>query len=238
MGRHMKIAGKKSKEDQRRGKIFGKLSKKISVAARNGSDLQFNAELATIVDEAKAMNMRKDNIERAIKKGAGELEGVEYLDLMYEGYGPSGVAVLIEVLTDNKNRAVAEMRHAFDKYGGNLGETGCVSFMFDHKGILVIENSDSIDDDEIMMEAIEAGAEDIDIDEEFIEIYTTVNDFGAVKSKFKADGYKFEMAELRYVPQNMVELTKSEDIENMEKMIDILEDNDDVQKVYHNWEIE
>ncbi|HKL41951.1 MAG TPA: YebC/PmpR family DNA-binding transcriptional regulator [Clostridia bacterium] len=238
MGRHMKIAGKKSKEDQRRGKIFGKLSKKISVAARNGSDMQFNAELATIVDEAKAMNMPKDNIERAIKKGAGELEGVEYLDLMYEGYGPSGVAVLVEVLTDNKNRAVAEMRHAFDKYGGNLGETGCVSFMFDHKGILVIANSDSIDDDEIMMEAIEAGAEDIDIDEEFIEIYTTVNDFGTVKNKFKADGYKFEMAELRYVPQNMIELTKPEDLENMEKMIDILEDNDDVQKVYHNWEIE
>src|SRR6056297_2722000 len=238
MGRHMKIAGKKSKEDQRRGKIFGKLSKKISVAARNGSDLQFNAELATIVDEAKAMNMPKDNIERAIKKGAGELEGVEYLDLMYEGYGPSGVAVLVEVLTDNKNRAVAEMRHAFDKYGGNLGETGCVSFMFDHKGILVIANSDSIDDDEIMMEAIEAGAEDIDIDEEFIDIYTTVNDFGTVKNKFKADGYKFEMAELRYVPQNMIELTKPEDLENMEKMIDILEDNDDVQKVYHNWSIE
>lgn len=238
MGRHMKIAGKKSKEDQRRGKIFGKLSKKISVAARNGSDIQFNAELATIVDEAKAMNMPKDNIERAIKKGAGELEGVEYLDLMYEGYGPSGVAVLVEVLTDNKNRAVAEMRHAFDKYGGNLGETGCVSFMFDHKGILVIANSDAIDDDEIMMEALEAGAEDIDIDEDFIEIYTTVNDFGNVKNKFKADGYKFEMAELRYFPQNMVELTKAEDIENMEKMIDILEDNDDVQKVYHNWSIE
>jgi len=238
MGRHMKIAGKKEKEDQRRGKIFGKLSKKISVAARNGSDLQFNPELATIVDEAKAMNMPKDNIERAIKKGSGELEGVEYLDLMYEGYGPSGVAVLVEVLTDNKNRAVAEMRHAFDKYGGNLGETGCVSFMFDHKGILVIANSESIDDDEIMMEALEAGAEDIDIDEEFIEIYTTVNDFGNVKNKFKADGYKFEMAELRYVPQNMVKLTKEEDIENMETMIEILEDNDDVQKVYHNWEIE
>ena len=234
----MKIAGKKSKEDQRRGKIFGKLSKKISVAARNGSDLQFNAELATIVDEAKAMNMPKDNIERAIKKGAGELEGIEYLDLMYEGYGPSGVAVLVEVLTDNKNRAVAETRHAFDKYGGNLGETGCVSFMFDHKGILVIANSDAIDDDEIMMEALEAGAEDIDIDEEFIEIYTTINAFGNVKNKFKADGYTFEMAELRYIPQNMIQLIKEEDIENMEKMIEILEDNDDVQKVYHNWAIE
>jgi len=238
MGRHMVIAGKKAKEDQRRGKIFGKLSKKISVAARQGSDLEYNSELATIVDEAKAMNMPKDNIERAIKKGAGELEGVEYLDLMYEGYGPSGVAVLVEVLTDNKNRAVAEMRHAFDKYGGNLGETGCVSFMFDRKGILVIENSDDVDDDEIMMEAIETGADDIDIDEEFIEIDTTVNDFGSVKNKFKADGYKFEMAELRYVPQNMIKLTKEEDIENMEKMIEILEDNDDVQKVYHNWEIE
>lgn len=238
MGRHMVIAGKKAKEDQRRGKIFGKLSKKISVAARQGSDLEYNSELATIVDEAKAMNMPKDNIERAIKKGAGELEGVEYLDLMYEGYGPSGVAVLVEVLTDNKNRAVAEMRHAFDKYGGNLGETGCVSFMFDHKGVLVIKNSDDIDDDEIMMEAIEAGAEDIDIDDDFIEIDTTVNEFGNVKNKFKADGYEFEMAELRYVPQNMVKLTKQEDIENMEKMIEILEDNDDVQKVYHNWDIE
>jgi len=238
MGRHMVIAGKKAKEDQRRGKIFGKLSKKISVAARQGSDLEYNSELATIVDEAKAMNMPKDNIERAIKKGAGELEGVEYLDLMYEGYGPSGVAVLIEVLTDNKNRAVAEMRHAFDKYGGNLGETGCVSFMFDRKGILVIENSEDIDADEIMMEAIEAGADDIDIDEDFVEIDTTVNGFGSVKNKFKEEGYKFEMAELRYVPQNMVELTKAEDIENMKKMIEILEDNDDVQKVYHNWLIE
>lgn len=237
MGRHMKIAGKKSKEDARRGKIFGKLSKKISVAARGGSDLQFNPELATIVDEAKAMNMPKDNIERAIKKGAGELEGVEYLDLMYEGYGPSGVAVLVEVLTDNKNRAVAEMRHAFDKYGGNLGETGCVSFMFDHKGILVIKNTDEIDDDEIMMEAIEAGAEDIEIDNDFIEIDTTVNDFGSVKNKFKEDGFEFEMAELSYIPQNMVKLTDEEDIKNMEKMIEILEDNDDVQKVYHNWDI-
>ena len=236
MGRHMVIAGKKSKEDLKRGKIFGKLSKKISVAARNGSDLHFNNELSSIVDEAKAMNMPKDNIERAIKKGSGELEGIEYSDLLYEGYGPSGVAVLVEVLTDNKNRAVAAVRHAFDKFGGNMGGNGCVSFMFDHIGIIVIKNNESIDDDEIMMEVLEAGADDIDIDEDYIEIITAVSEFSNVKSKLKESGFEFEMAELRYVPQNMVKLTDEKDFSNMEKMIEIMEENDDVQKIYHNWE--
>ncbi len=236
MGRHMVIAGKKSKEDLKRGKIFGKLSKKISVAARNGSDLHFNNELASIVDEAKAMNMPKDNIERAIKKGSGELEGIEYSDLLYEGYGPSGVAVLVEVLTDNKNRAVAAVRHAFDKFGGNMGSNGCVSFMFDHIGIIVIKNNESIDDDEMMMEVLEAGADDIDIDEDYIEIITAVSEFSNVKNKLKESGFEFEMAELRYVPQNMVKLTDEKDFSNMEKMIEIMEENDDVQKIYHNWE--
>jgi YebC/PmpR family DNA-binding regulatory protein len=236
MGRHMVIAGKKSKEDLKRGKIFGKLSKKISVAARNGSDLHFNNELASIVDEAKAMNMPKDNIERAIKKGSGELEGIEYSDLLYEGYGPSGVAVLVEVLTDNKNRAVAAVRHAFDKFGGNMGGNGCVSFMFDHIGIIVIKNNESIDDDEMMMEVLEAGADDIDIDEDYIEIITAVSEFSNVKNKLKESGFEFEMAELRYVPQNMVKLTDEKDFSNMEKMIEIMEENDDVQKIYHNWE--
>lgn len=236
MGRHMVIAGKKSKEDLKRGKIFGKLSKKISVAARNGSDLQFNSELASIVDEAKAMNMPKDNIERAIKKGSGELEGIEYSDLLYEGYGPSGVAMLVEVLTDNKNRAVAAVRHAFDKFGGKMGGNGCVSFMFDHIGIIVIKNNEYIDDDEIMMEVLEAGADDIDIDEDYIEIITAVSEFSNVKKKLKESGFEFEMAELRYVPQNMVKLTDEKDLSNMEKMIEIMEENDDVQKIYHNWE--
>ena len=236
MGRHMVIAGKKSKEDLKRGKIFGKLSKKISVAARNGSDLHFNNELASIVDEAKAMNMPKDNIERAIKKGSGELEGIEYSDLMYEGYGPSGVAVLVEVLTDNKNRAVAAVRHAFDKFGGKMGGNGCVSFMFDHIGIIVIKNNESIDDDEMMMEVLEAGADDIDIDADYIEIITSVSEFSNVKNKLKENGFEFEMAELRYVPQNMVKLTDEKDLSNMEKMIGIMEENDDVQKIYHNWE--
>ncbi|MGM0378396.1 MAG: YebC/PmpR family DNA-binding transcriptional regulator [Bacillota bacterium] len=236
MGRFMSIANKKKKEDRKRAKVFAKLSKKISVAAREGSDLEFNATLATIVEEAKAKNMPKDNIERAIKKGAGELEGVEYLDLIYEGYGPSGIAVIVEVLTDNKNRAAADIRHAFDKYGGNLGENGCVSFMFDHKGVLVIKNSENIDDEEIMMEAIEAGADDIDIDDKFIEIYSEVNDFGKVRDFFKEKGFEFEVAELRYLPKNMTKLDNKKDIENMEKMIDLLEDNDDVQKIYNNWE--
>jgi YebC/PmpR family DNA-binding regulatory protein len=236
MGRHMVIAGKKSKEDLKRGKIFGKLSKKIAVAARNGSDMQFNSELASIVDEAKAMNMPKDNIERAIKKGSGELEGVEYTELMYEGYGPSGVALLVEVLTDNKNRAVAAVRHAFDKYGGNMGGNGCVSFMFDHAGIIVIKNNDSIDDDEIMMEVLEAGADDIDIDDNYIEIITSVNEFSNVKEALKEKEFEFEMAEIRYIPQNMVKLTDEKDLSNMEKMIEIMEENEDVQKIYHNWE--
>lgn len=236
MGRFMSIANKKKKEDRKRAKIFAKLSKKISVAAREGSDLEFNSTLATIVEEAKAKNMPKDNIERAIKKGAGELEGVEYLDLIYEGYGPSGVAVIVEVLTDNKNRAAADIRHAFDKYGGNLGENGCVSFMFDHKGILVIKNNENIDDEDIMMEAIEAGADDIDIDEKFIEIYSKINDFGKVRDFFKNKGFEFEVAELRYLPKNMTKLNNKKDIENMESMIDLLEDNDDVQKIYHNWQ--
>lgn len=235
MGRFPSIAGKKAKEDKRKAKIFGKLSRKISVAARDGSDPEYNVELYNAIEEAKAQDMPKDNIERAIKKGSGELDDVEYLNLKYEGYGPSGIAVIVEVLTDNKNRAAANMRHHFDKYGGNLGETGCVSFMFDRKGVLIIENTDEIDNDEIMMEAIEAGAEDIDIDEEQIEIYTEVQNFGVVRDYFKDDGFEFEMAELRYLPQTYTDLTSAEDIENMEKLIDILEDDMDVQKIYHNW---
>ena len=181
--------------------------------------------------------MPNDNIDRAVKKGAGELGADNFEEIIYEGYGPSGIAVFVQCLTDNRNRTAPEIRHAFDKAGGNMGQSGSVTFMFDRKGIIAIERDDSIDEDELTMLAIELGAEDFESEEAGFEITTPPGDFATVRNGLADAGYEFAMVELSYIPQTTVVLTDPEDIKNMEKLIDMLEDNDDVQEVYHNWEM-
>ncbi|NLM07256.1 MAG: YebC/PmpR family DNA-binding transcriptional regulator [Tissierellia bacterium] len=233
------IKNKKGKEDAKRAKEFTKLGRYIMVAAREGGmDPDYNPALKTAIEKAKAVNMPNDNIERAIKKGGGELDTGDFEEIIYEGYGPQGIAVFVTCLTDNRNRTAPDVRHAFDKCGGNLGQSGCVTFMFDQKGVIAIERFDGLDEDELTMEAIDLGAEDITSEEEGLEIITSVEDFTTVRDGLQDKGYKFAMAELSYIPQNTIKLEDSKDVEKMEKLIDMLEDNDDVQEVYHNWEIE
>ena len=232
------IKNKKGKEDAKRAKVFTKLGRYIMVAAREGGpDPDYNPALKAAIEKAKAANMPNDNIDRAIKKGAGELGSDNFEEIIYEGYGPGGIAVFVQCLTDNRNRTASDIRHAFDKGGGNLGQSGCVTFMFDKKGVIAIERTDSIDEDELTMLAIDLGAEDFTSEEEGFEIITAPEDFNEVRDGLAEKGYSFAMAELTYIPQNTISLTDPEDIKNMEKLIDMLEDNDDVQEVYHNWEM-
>lgn len=232
------IKHRKGRQDAKRAKIFTKLARAITVAVKEGGDdPEYNAALAAAVDKAKAENMPNDNIDRAIKKGSGDLDGASFEEISYEGYGPNGVAVMVKCLTDNKNRTAADVRHYFSKHGGNLGATGCVSFMFDRKGILIIDRKENMDEDEMMMQALEAGAEDFEADDEYFEITTTPEDFSAVKDALKGMGYEFSTAEVSFIPQNQTKLDSKEDIKNMTKLIDALEDNDDVQDVYHNWDM-
>lgn len=236
MGRIGTIIKKKGKQDAKRAKEFTKIARYIMVAAREGGgDPEYNAALKSAIEKAKAANMPNDNIDRAVKKGAGESDGAVFTELTYEGYGPGGVAVLVECLTDNTNRTSADVRSYFTKGKGNLGVNGSVSFMFDHKGVLVIDKQDGMDDEEIEMAGIEAGAEDIVVEETHYEIYTEIGDFASVRDALANDGYEFSMAELRYLPQTMTELTKEDDLKNMNKMIELFEDHDDVQNIYHNW---
>lgn len=235
MGRIGNIIDRKGKQDSKKAKIYTKMARLISVAARmGGPDPEYNASLKNAIDKAKAANMPNDNIERAIKKGSGETGGDNFEHIVYEGYGPNGVAVIVEALTDNRNRTAGEVRHAFDKNGGNLGTTGCVSFMFDRKGQIVIEKQDSIDEEALMMAALEAGAEDFNGTEEAYEIITTPEDFAAVKDALQEAGYEFVAADVRYIPQTEAAL-EGDDIKKMKRLIDMLEDNDDVQEVHHNW---
>lgn len=233
------IKHKKEKSDAKKGKIFTKLGREITVVVKTGgADPESNSKLRDVIAKAKANNMPNDNIERCIKKASGEMSDATYEEITYEGYGPSGVAVIVETLTDNRNRTAGDVRHYFDKFGGNLGQTGCVSFMFDTKGVLIIEDeSEQIDEDSIMMEALEAGAEDITFDDGSYEILTAPEDFSAVRDALSAKGYEFASAEIERIPQTTVSLTNEDDVTLMNKLIDILEDNDDVQNVYHNWEI-
>ncbi|NLW22118.1 MAG: YebC/PmpR family DNA-binding transcriptional regulator [Tissierellia bacterium] len=232
------IKNKKGKEDARRAKEFTKLGRYIMVAVREGGpDPEYNPALKAAIEKAKAANMPNDNIERAIKRGSGELGAENYEEIVYEGYGPSGIAVFVSCLTDNRNRTASEIRHAFDKHGGNLGQSGCVSFMFDRKGLLAIEKRDDIDEEELMLQAIDLGAEDFSSDDSVYEIITSPEDFNRIRDSLSQMGYEFAVAELAYLPQNTTELTDEEDIKNMVKLIETLEDNDDVQNVYHNWEI-
>lgn len=230
------IKNKKGKEDAKRAKEFTKIAKYIMVAVKEGgSNPDFNPSLKAAIDKGKAVNMPADNIERAIKKGAGELEGVNYEEITYEGYGGEGVAVMVHCLTDNRNRTAADIRHTFDKYGGNLGTNGSVSYMFNMKGYIAIEQNEegNIDFDELMMEALEAGADDAEADEDVIEIYTDPKDFESVRDALSNKGYEFAVAEVTYLPDNTIELEEGKKNKVM-KLIDALEDNDDVQEVYHN----
>ena len=230
------IKHKKGATDAKRGKIFSKLNKEITVAARTGGgDPSGNPRLRTAIQAAKSENMPKDNIERAIKKGTGELEGVNYEESTYEGYGPGGAAVLIESVTDNKNRAVADIRHILTKCGGNLGENGCVSWMFDSKGYIDVEKK-AVDEDKLMETAIEAGAEDVREDNASFEIITEPDDFEAVKTAIDNASIPYVVAEITMLPQTMLEL-KGKQAEQMIKLMETLEDCDDVQKVYTNADI-
>jgi len=230
------IKNKKEKTDAQKGKIFTKIGKEIAIAVREGGpDPNSNSKLREMSAKAKANNVPNDNIERAIKKASGA-EAVEYEEIVYEGYGPSGVAVIVETATDNRNRTASDMRHFFDKYGGNLGQTGCVSFMFESKGVIVILRDDKIDEDALMEAALEAGASDFLSDEETFEIQTEVEDLYAVRDALAELGYEIASAEKDKLPNNYVTLENEDDIKNMTLLLEHLDDSDDVSEVYHNWE--
>jgi YebC/PmpR family DNA-binding regulatory protein len=230
------IKHKKAATDAKRGKIFTKLIKEITVAARmGGGDPEANSRLRTAIQAAKSENMPKDNIERAVKKGTGELEGVNYEESVYEGYGPGGAAVLIESLTDNKNRTVADIRHIFSKAGGNMGESGCVAWMFDKKGYIAVENK-AVEEDALMEAALDAGAEDIREDDSNYEIITAPEDFEAVKTAIDGASIPYLVAEVTMLPQSTTFL-KGKEAEQMVRLMEALEDCDDVQKVYTNADI-
>jgi YebC/PmpR family DNA-binding regulatory protein len=230
------IKRKKGKADAERGRLFTKLIRELVVAAREGGgDPESNPRLRTAVDNARGSNMPAANIEKAIKRGTGELPGVSYEAVTYEGYGPQGVAVMVEVLTDNKNRTTAEIRHILTKYGGNMGEVGCVSWMFHQKGSVVVEKSKTTEDD-LMMVALDAGAEDVKDEGEFFEVVTGPAGFEKVKEALGQNGVEFTSAELTRVPQTTIKL-EGKDAERILKVMDALEDNDDVQKVYSNFDV-
>ena len=231
------IKRKKEKTDAAKAKIFTKIGREIAVIVKTGgANPNENSKLKDAIAKAKAANVPNDNIERIIKKAAGEGDGANYEELVYEGYGPCGVAVVVETLTDNRNRTAGEMRHYFDKYGGNLGQSGSVTFMFDRKGIITIE-AEGNDEDTVMEAALEAGAEDFEFDGDVFEIATDPNELGVVRDALEEKGYTFLSAEVAFVPQTMTTIEDPDMQAKMEKLIDMLEDNDDVQAVWHNWEM-
>lgn len=230
------IQAKKGKVDARRGKIFTKIGKEIAVAIKSGgANPDSNGRLRDAIAKAKVSNMPQDTIQKAIKKGAGELMGVNYEDIVYEGYGPSGIAVIVNVLTDNKNRSAGNVRHAFTKHGGNMGSSGCVSFMFAKKGEIVIEKNDSLDEDELMMMALDAGAEDFASEDEVFVVTTSADDFGSVREALEANGIEFLEAEIKMIPDTFTAIDEETSVK-FQKMLDALDDDDDVQDVYHNAE--
>jgi YebC/PmpR family DNA-binding regulatory protein len=231
------IKHKKGKEDAKRGKLFTNLIKEITVAARSGGgDVDSNARLRKAVNDSKGANMPNDTIDRAIKRGTGELEGVNYDEITYEGYGPGGVAILIESMTDNRNRTVAEFRHMFSKNGGNLGEAGSVAWMFDKKGYIVVDKS-AKSEDELMDIVLEAGADDMQDEGEVFEIYTSPENYEAVDAALKAAGVETQASEITRVPQNFIKL-EGDDAQKMLKLYDAIDDHDDVQKLYANFDID
>ena len=241
MSGHSKFANikhKKEKNDAAKGKIFTMLGREIAVAVKaGGPDPSNNGKLRDVIAKAKSNNMPNDTIERSIKKASGADGSVDYENVTYEGYGPNGVAVIVEALTDNRNRAAANVRNAFTKGGGNMGTSGCVSFMFDTKGLIFIDKEEiDMDDDELMMIALDAGAEDFAVEEDSYEITTMPDDIGAVREALEAAGIPMVSAEVTMIPQTYTELTNEEDIKKMNKLLDLLDDDDDVQNVYHNWD--
>lgn len=233
------IQRRKNAQDAKRGKVFMKLAKDIYVAAKEGGgDLETNPSLRLVVDKAKAANMPNENIDRAIKKATGNLEGVSYEEIVYEGYGAGGTAVMVEILTDNKNRTAAEVRHAFSKHDGNLGESGCVSFMFDRKGLIVINQEDvSVSEEDFMLEVIDCGAEEYEVNDGTFQIYTEPEEYINVKTEMESRGYLIASSEITMFPQTLAKL-EAEEATKVVKLIDTLEDLDDVQEVYHNLEID
>ncbi|MGI5898698.1 MAG: YebC/PmpR family DNA-binding transcriptional regulator [Christensenellales bacterium] len=232
------VAARKNKTDAAKAKIFTKLGREISVVVKEGgSDPVANQRLRDVIAKCRAANMPNDNIQRSIKKAAGDIDGVDYMQINYEGYAPGGVAVMVNTLTDNRNRTVGEVRHAFDKNGGSMGATGCVSYMFDRLGVIIISRGD-MDEEEFMMTALEAGASDVEADDEFFEVITDPSDFSQVRENLESEGFEFVSAEVTFIPQNYVEVTDEEALAKIRKMIDMMEDLDDVQEVFHNADID
>lgn len=231
------IKRKKEKTDAAKAKIFTKIGREIAVIVKQGGpNPAENSKLKDAIAKAKAANVPNDNIERIIKKAAGEGDATNYEELVYEGYGPNGVAVIVETLTDNRNRTAGEMRHYFDKCGGNLGQSGSVMFMFDRRGQIVIE-AEGLDEDTVMEDALECGAADFEFDGDVFTIDTEPNDMGAVRDALETKGYKFLSAEVAYIPQTLTAIDDEELAAKMEKLIDMLEENDDVQEIWHNWDM-
>ena len=230
----------KGAADAKRSAAFTKIAKEIIVAVKEGggiTDPANNSRLATVITKAKAANMPNDNIKRCLEKASGAGGADNYESINYEGYGPGGVAVIVETMTDNRNRTAGSMRHHFDKFGGNLGATGCVSWSFDKKGVLVIDNSEEeLEEDAVMMDAMDCGADDFEAEDDAFTIYTAPDDFNTVADALTAKGYTFVSAQIEMVPQNYQKLDNPEQVALMEKLIDIMEDDDDVQNIWHNWE--
>jgi YebC/PmpR family DNA-binding regulatory protein len=238
MGRHGTIAGRKAAQDSKRAALFTKYTRAIMVAAKGGGDPDYNASLKNAIEKAKAINLPNDKITRAIKKGTGELEGETYEEATFEGYGPGGVAVVVDVLTDNKNRTTSGIKHAFDKHNGNLGVPGCVSYMFERKGVILIEKAAGVEEESLMETALEAGAEDFIDQDELFEIRTSKDDFLAVTEALRAAGYELAEADIEQVPNIEAEPKSESELKSLTKLIDVLEENDDVQKVYTNCSVE
>ncbi len=240
MSGHSKFANikhKKEKTDAQRGKIFTKLGRELMVAIKEGGpDPESNSKLRDVIAKCKSNNMPNDTIQRSIKKASGEDSSIVYESITYEGYGPGGIAVIVECLTENKNRTAANVRHAFSKNGGNMGTSGCVSFMFDKKGQIIVELEDGMDEEELMMTALDAGAEDFEAEDGTCEILTDPDNFSEVYAALEAAGIKIASGEVTMIPQTMAEADDPAIVTSMEKMIDMLEDDDDVQNVYHNWD--
>ncbi|HWP21758.1 MAG TPA: YebC/PmpR family DNA-binding transcriptional regulator [Candidatus Cryosericum sp.] len=229
------IKNKKEKTDSQRGRIFTKIGRELAIAVKEGGpDPVNNNKLRDVIAKAKANNMPNDNIARSIKKAAGEGSSVNYEEISYEGYGPGNMAVIVSVLTDNRNRTAAEMRHIFDKSGGNLGNSGCVGWMFDKKGLIVIERTAKMDEDEVMMQALEAGAADFVAQDDAFEIYTDPMEFSKVREALEALKYEFISADIQMIPQNTVTITDPETVEKIERFLEKLDENEDVQEVFHN----
>ncbi|MBQ3515111.1 MAG: YebC/PmpR family DNA-binding transcriptional regulator [Lachnospiraceae bacterium] len=241
MSGHSKFANikhKKEKNDAAKGKIFTIIGREIAVAVKEGGpDPANNSKLRDVIAKAKSNNMPNDTIERGIKKAAGDANSVNYVTITYEGYGPNGTAIIVDALTDNKNRTAANVKNAFTKGGGNVGTPGCVSFMFDKKGQIIIDKEEYEGDaDELMMTALDAGAEDFNEEEDSFEIVTNPDDFSAVREALEAAKVPMASAEVTMIPQNWVELTAEDDIKKMNRILDLLDEDDDVQNVYHNWD--